>query len=269
MFFLVSKTIGVLLIPSNFIILVGLVGLILFCTRYGSIGRKLVCASVASFIICGLIGNLLLVPLEARFPAWKAGNGEPDGIIVLGGAIDPDLSAARGVPVFGSGADRILAAASLAHRYPRVRIVYTGGNANLFLNDEAKEADYASTMFQSLGISRDRLLFERLSRNTQENAEFSKTLVTPKSGERWLLLTSAYHMPRSVGIFRKVGFAVEPCPVDWKTGGPSNVFPMHSRFFDEVSLADIAVREWIGLIAYRMVGRTDELFPSPLANEKR
>ncbi len=265
MFFLASKTIGVLFIPSNFISLVGVVGLILFRTRYASVGRKLVCACVAAYVICGFspLGNLLLVPLETRFPPWNAGKGEPDGIVVLGGAIDPDLSAARGAAAFGNAADRILAAAALARRYPGARIVYAGGNANAFQNDEAKEADYASSVFQSLGMSRDRLSLERLSRNTQENAEFSRALAAPKSGERWLLLTSGYHMPRSVGIFRKVGFAVEPYPVDWKTRGPSDILTLQSRFLDGILLTDIAVREWIGLIAYRMVGRTDELFPSP------
>ena len=125
MFFLASKTIGVLFIPSNFISLVGVVGLILFRTRYASVGRKLVCACVAAYVICGFspLGNLLLVPLETRFPPWNAGKGEPDGIVVLGGAIDPDLSAARGAAAFGNAADRILAAAALAHRYPRARIV--------------------------------------------------------------------------------------------------------------------------------------------------
>ena len=130
MFFLASKTIGVLLIPSNFISLVGVVGLILFRTRYASIGRKLVCTCVAAYVICGFspLGNLLLVPLETRFPPWNAEKGGPDGIVVLGGAIDPDLSAARGAAVFGNAADRILAAASLAHRYPSARIVYAGGS---------------------------------------------------------------------------------------------------------------------------------------------
>jgi len=145
--FLASKTIGVLLIPSNFISLFGVVGLILFRTRYASVGRTLVCACVAAYVICGFspLGNLLLVPLETRFPPWNAGKGEPDGMIVLGGAIDPDLSAARGAAAFGNAADRILAAAALAHRYPSARIVYAGGNANAFQNDEAKEADYASS----------------------------------------------------------------------------------------------------------------------------
>src|ERR1700675_1336612 len=114
MFFLVSKTVGVLLIPSNFISLVGVVGLILFRTRYASIGRKLVCACVAAYVICGFspLGKLVLVALESGFPPWDAGKSEPDGIVVLGGAIDPDLAAARGAAVFGNAADRILAAAT-------------------------------------------------------------------------------------------------------------------------------------------------------------
>src|SRR6266576_2713006 len=108
MFFLASKTIGVLLIPSNFISLVGVVGLILFRTRYASIGGKLVCTSVAAYVICGFspLGNLLLVPLETRFPPWNAGKGEPDGIVVLGGSIDPELSAAHGVTAFKGSVDR-------------------------------------------------------------------------------------------------------------------------------------------------------------------
>ena len=268
MFFLASKTVGVLLIPSNLIIVVGFVGLTLFCTDYRSVGRKLVVACVASFVICGFspFGNILLVPLETRFPSRNAGNGEPNGIVVLGGVIDPDLSAARGVPVFGSGADRIVAAASLARLYPKARIVYSGGNPNVSQGDDANEADYAASVFQSLGISRNRLLLERLSRNTEENAEFSKALATPKSDERWLLLTSAYHMPRAVGAFRKVGFAVEPYPVDWKTRGPSDIFTIPDRFLARVQITDIAVREWIGLVAYRMAGKTNEFFPSPLTN---
>jgi len=83
-----------------------------------------------------------------------------------------------------------------------------------------------------------------------------------------LVQPSGYDMRRAVGSFRKVGFGGGPYPVDWKTRGPSDIFILESRFLDGVLLADIAVREWIGLIAYRVVGRTDELFPSPLANEK-
>ena len=131
MFFFLSKTLGVMLLPTNFLIGIGFVGAILLATRFASLGRKLVIASVVLLAICGFspLGNLLLYPLEQRFPPWDAARGAPDGIVVLGGSIDPDLSAAHGTAVVRSAADRIIAAAALAHRYPNARIVFSGGSA--------------------------------------------------------------------------------------------------------------------------------------------
>ena len=107
---------------------------------------------------------------------------------------------------------------------------------------------------------------ERRSRNTQENAEFSKALVNPKDGERWLLVTSAYHMPRSVGLFRKAGFAVEPYPVDWRVGGASDLLRFAPVAAEGLERTDIAMREWIGLTAYWASGRIDQWFPGPGRN---
>ena len=265
MFFALSKTLGILLLPINLLIGIGVIGLVLLRTRFASLGRKLLIAAVALFAICGFspLGNLLLYPLESRFPPWDAARGAPDGIVVLGGPIDPQLSAAHGTAVYGGSVDRIMAAAALAHRYPNARVIYSGGNANLVLDNTAKEADYASAVFESLGISSGRLLMERRSRNTQENAEFSKALAAPKNGERWLLVTSAYHMPRSVGIFRKAGFAVEPYPVDWRTGKRADLLRF-SAALEGLGRVEIAMREWMGLVAYRISGRTSELFPAPM-----
>jgi uncharacterized SAM-binding protein YcdF (DUF218 family) len=248
MFFLLSKTIGALFIPSNLLITIGFVGLILICSRYRSLGRKLLVACVAGFVVFGFspAGNLLLVSLETRFPAWKPNNGAPDGIVVLGGGID-----------------RVVAAIKLAHQYPKARVVYSGGNSNLVRADDT-EADVAEPIFVGLGLARDRLFLDRQSRNTQENAEFSKAIAAPKPGERWLLVTSAYHMPRSVGIFRKVGFAVEPYPVDdFKKRDWPELLTLHSSFLERLGFTDMAAREWMGLLAYRLAGRTTELLPSP------
>jgi uncharacterized SAM-binding protein YcdF (DUF218 family) len=266
LFFFFSKTLGIMLLPTNFLIGVGLVGLVLLFTRFASLGRKLVVASVVLLAICGFspIGSLLLSPLEQRFPPWDATGGAPDGIVVLGGSFDTELSAARGVPVFGSSVDRLIAAAALARRYPKARILFSGGNANLVFDDTAREADYAISVFESLGISSDRLIMERRSRNTQENAEFSKAIASPKPGERWLLVTSAYHMPRSIGVFRKIGFAVEPYPADWRTGGRwGDVLKFSVYSIEGLGRFEIAMREWIGLLAYRIAGKTGEIFPGP------
>jgi len=264
LFFIISKTIGVVLLPVNFLIGLGLVGAVLLATRLAWLGRRLLVASVLLLALIGFspLGSLLLYPLEQRFPAWDASRGAPDGIIVLGGPVDPDLSVAHHAPAVTSAPDRMIASAALAHRYPNARLVYTGGSARLISND-AKEADYAEQIFESLGIARSRLIMERLSRNTAENAAFTKDLLKPKPGERWLLVTSAFHMPRSVGLFRKVGFAVEPYPVDWRVGGAADLFSFTNAAVDGFSRTDTAVREWMGLAAYRLTGRIDELLPGP------
>ena len=269
MFFLASKTIGALLVPSNFMIMVGAIGLVLICTRCRRLGRRLVVTCVAALLVCGLlpIGPLLLVPLETRFPPWTGKNGEPTGIIVLGGPIDPILSAAYGTPVLGGSADRIVVAAQLALQYPKARIVLAGGNPNLIENATLTESDYAALEFERLGIAHDRLQLDRTSRNTEENARFSKAIAAPKSTDRWLLVTSAFHMPRAIGIFRKIGFVVEPCPVDWKTRGWRDLIAVPGSFTRGLSLTDVAVHEWIGLAVYYVTGKTSELFPSPKASQ--
>jgi uncharacterized SAM-binding protein YcdF (DUF218 family) len=264
LFFTLSKTVGFLLLPTNFLIGVGFIGAVLMFTRFASLGRKLVIAAVLLLVICGLspLGSALLYPLEQRFPPWDAAQGAPDGIIVLGGSVDADLSAAHGTAVVSGAADRVIAAAALAHRYPDARVLFTGGSGSLVSND-AREADYAVSLFESLGIARSRLLMERRSRNTQENAEFSRTLAAPKDGEQWLLVTSAYHMPRSIGLFRKAGFDVEAYPVDWRVGGREDFLKFVVVSQEGFERVNAGIREWIGLVAYRLSGKINELLPGP------
>jgi uncharacterized SAM-binding protein YcdF (DUF218 family) len=263
-FFVLSKTLGIMLLPTDFLILVGIAGVILLGTRWAPLGRRLTAASVVLLAICGFspLGNWLLYPLESRFPAWDAARGAPDGIVVLGGSINADISAAHGVAVVRGAADRIVAAAALARQYPNARIVFTGGSSNLIANDP-READYAAEIFERLGVPRERLTMERRARNTAENAEFTKANAAPKNGERWLLVTSAYHMPRSVGLFRKVGFAVEPYPVDWRVGDRADLLQFSAFAVEGLQRTDLAVHEWIGLLAYRLTGKTGRLLPGP------
>lgn len=263
MFFILSKTLGVMMLPTNFLVLLGLLGVILLATRFVLLGRTLLVVSIMMLAICGFspLGNLLLYSLESRFPPWDAAHGAPDGIIVLGGPIDPDLSVAHDTPVISSAPDRIVVAAELARKYPNARIVFSGGSADLISTD-AKEGDFAVAIFEALGIDKARLTVERQSRNTYENAAFSKAVVAPKPGERWLLITSAFHMPRAIGLFRKVGFAVEPYPVDWRVGTGVDLFAL-SQAAVGLARTDLAMREWIGLLAYRLAGRSDALFPGP------
>lgn len=253
-----------MLLPTNLLMVLGLVGVLLLVSRFAALGRTLLVVSVVLLAICGFspLGNILLYPLEQRFPPWGAAQGDPDGIVVLGGPIDADLSVAHDTPVIRSAPDRIIAAATLARRYPNARIIFSGGSPNLIAND-AREADFAGEVFQNLGIDKSRLTMERRSRNTFENAEFSKAIAAPKPGERWLLVTSAFHMPRSVGVFRKTGFAVEPYPVDWRVGDRDDFWSFTNFAADGWGRTDTALREWLGLVAYWMTGKTSELLPRP------
>jgi uncharacterized SAM-binding protein YcdF (DUF218 family) len=264
MYFVLSKTAGFLAIPSNIIVLLALTGAVLMATRLARLGRGLAVAGIALLAIAGLspLGNALILPLEQRFPRWSAGQGAPDGIIVLGGAIGPAMSVARGEPSLNESAERVTVVAALARQFPQARIVYSGGDGALF-GDESSEAMLVVPMLESFGIPASRVELEGASRNTHENAVFTHDLIKPKPGERWLLITSAHHMPRSVGVFRRVGFAVEPYPVDWRTRGPSDFASPFGTAAAGLARTDVAVREWVGLFVYWLTGRSSALLPEP------
>lgn len=263
MFFILSKTVGFLLLPSNLLILLALAGAVLLATRWKRAGLRMVIGAVVLLAMVGLfpVGAFLIHGLESRFPQWNAARGAPDGIIVLGNAISLKLSSAFGEPVFNGSGSRMLAMAKLARAYPNARIVYSGGDASVFGNG-VREADFVYPALESLGVARERVQLETQSRNTAENAAFTKLLVNPKPGERWLLVTSARHMPRAVGCFRKADFPVEAYPVGWRAADALDV-EWGRGLADGLERLDSASYEWIGLLAYRLSGRTAELFPSP------
>jgi uncharacterized SAM-binding protein YcdF (DUF218 family) len=264
MFFVVSKIFGFFTTPSNLVMSIGILGLLLLATRFARAGRRLAFASLIVLAILGLspLGNVLIIPLEDRFPAWNAADGAPTGIVVLGGALSPHVSAARNEVALNEAAERLTVAAELALRYPHARIVFSGGSGALIFGEGA-EAEFAVRVFESFGIPRARVMLEDRSRNTLENAILSKDLARPEPGERWLLVTSAYHMPRAIGIFRKAGFAVEPYPVDWRTSGSEDALRPFPTVGDGLRRTDTAVREWIGLAAYWLTGQSSAFFPAP------
>jgi uncharacterized SAM-binding protein YcdF (DUF218 family) len=261
MFFFLSKTVGLLLLPSNLLVVVGLVGLAL--TRYRRAGERVAVVSLLLLLTIGVlpVGKLLTNVLENRFPRWDATHGAPTGIIVLGGAIDAELTFDRGSPALSDAAERVVMIGKLARQFPQARIIFSGGSGALVSGD-IPEADAVYPILDDLGVPRTRVQLENRSRNTNENATFSKTMTDPKPGERWLLVTSAIHMPRAVGCFRRAGFLVEAYPVDWTT-------VTHPSLALDVSVvaglkrADDAVHEWTGLVAYWLSGRTDAFLPGP------
>jgi uncharacterized SAM-binding protein YcdF (DUF218 family) len=264
MFFVLAKILGFFALPSNILISAGVIGIVLMATRYARGGRGLAVTALILLAIAGLspLGNALILPLEERFPPRDATRGAPTGIISLGGALDTVVSQPRGEIALNEAAERMTAVAELARRYPDARIVFSGGSGRLIYGG-VTEASLAARLFESFGIAKERVTLEERSRDTDENAHFTKELLQPKPGERWLLVTSAHHMPRSVGVFRAAGFPVEAYPVDYRTRGAIDLLRPFSSVGDGLRRTDTAAREWVGLVAYWLTGRTAELFPAP------
>jgi uncharacterized SAM-binding protein YcdF (DUF218 family) len=269
MSFVLSKILGILFDPATLLLLVFGAGLILlaFAGRHPFSPlrklalRLLVLASAAAILVAVFpLGLWLTAQIENRFPIPQPMPQRVDGVIVLGGFIDPVASQARGRASVGGSIDRLFALLSLARAYPQAKLVVTGGSGSL-LHPDASEAPVVRQLLADMGFPIERVIFEGKSRNTVENAVFSKEMINPAPGETWLLVTSAAHMARSVSCFRKAGWEVVAYPVDWRT------WPGQLRLrFDLVgglSHLGSALHELYGLAAYYMLGRTSEIFPSP------
>jgi uncharacterized SAM-binding protein YcdF (DUF218 family) len=262
-FFFTSKLGWLLFQPVNFCLLLAFAGLVAQSV-WPRTGRVVALAGVAALMVMNFssVGKIILRPLEMRFPLPAADMPAPYGIIVLGGAIDDDLTRKHGEVDLLEGASRLTEAALLARRFPQAKIFYTGGSA-VALGGESHEAEEARDLLVGLGVARERIDIETKSRNTDENARFSAAILKPQTGQVWLLVTSAFHMPRSMGLFRKAGFDVVAYPVDYRTYGDGRDYRAELFRVNELSLFDLATHEWAGLTAYYFAGKIDHWFPAP------
>jgi uncharacterized SAM-binding protein YcdF (DUF218 family) len=236
MFYPVSKAVWLVAAPTNALMLITAAA-----SLWSVLGPSKCAAWLAVAGACGLIiggfsplSHWLTVPLENRFPQWEAGLPGPivDGIIVLG----------------GEAGDRIIAFAELMRRFPQARLVYSGPGEHPATEDLLDK-------FVRLGGDRKRVTHESRSRNTFENAVYSRELIKPHTYERWLLVTAAMHMPRAIGCFRRAGFEVEAYPTAYSAkGNPGS---------SALAQLDAAMKEWIGLVVYWLTGRISKLFPAP------
>ncbi len=271
MFFYTSKVLWLCLQPSALLLILMLAGAGFLLARYQNAGRRLVLVSAALLLFGGVLplSTWLILPLEQRFVRADLSGGAVEGIIVLGGMEDPRISTARHAHAIDEAAERLTEAAALALRFPESKIVLTGGSAEV-LSAPVIGADAAGLVLRDLGIGDRRLLLEREARDTWENAVKTKALVNPKPGERWLLVTSAWHMPRAMGAFRKAGFPVEAWPVDYRTAGWSDafrLFPFESPA-EGLRQLDLAVHEWFGSPRLPLIGSQRRNFPAQLILSK-
>lgn len=259
-FWIVSKVAWALIAPETLLLFLLILSAGLLWTRYNKQGRVLISSTVLIITMVSVLpfSFWILRPLEDRFAIPKKLPDRVDGVIVLAGAENIFVTIAHGLPALNGGAERLTTFAWLANVYPNAILLFSGGSGSL-IDQKHKSADAARKVFYQIGLNPKRVKFESDSKNTAESALKAYQLIQPELGQNWILVTSAYHMPRSVGLFRKVGWGVIPYPVDF------NTTKSFSLKFDlrEIGRFSNGMREWIGLLMYRVSGKTLAFFPGP------
>jgi uncharacterized SAM-binding protein YcdF (DUF218 family) len=250
-------------VPSNLLALGAVLGLVLLTLRL-RVAAIIAAFSLAATAVAALspLGNMLLTPLEQRFPDGQYPTENIDGIIVLGGSYDTESHSYLSTIVLREDTEPLAVMVDLARRYPKAKIIFSGGSEDP--KDIVSEAKTVKGYFISFGIAPDRILTEERSQTTAENARFTADLLHPAARSRWLLVTSGYHMPRAVGAFRQAGFDVIAFPAGLRTHGWRDMWRPENTATDNVRRVDIGVHEWVGLLDYKLKGYSSEWFPAPV-----
>ena len=251
-----AKLIWPLLQPSNLLLLLAAAASLLGWRR-----SAFAVFAIFALVIVLPVGLWLTAPLEERFPRPPATPDRVAGVIVLGGAQLPHIAESRGVLALNQHGERLIEGVALALRHPESRLLFSGWSARP--DEKGTSEQLVNSIFIDLmGFDEDRVIREERSRNTWENALYTRDLVQLGPDDVWLLVTSASHMPRSIGMFRTVGLDVVPWPVDYQTT-PGLRWSGRFSVADRLNDLDFAVREWLALLFYHLRGRTDALFPAP------
>lgn len=262
--FAFSKIIGNLIEPATFLVFLAVLGLVCrafrapFVQRLGRIliGFVLIVVLLLSFLP---IGKWALLPLENRYAQVEL-PPKVDGIILLTGDEAPALLETRGIAVAGWASQRYIHLARLAQKYPDAKLVVTGDTLPATQNvTQRTTQDVSSDILKTIGVPLSRVIFERDSRNTRENAANTKRLLNPESGEIWVIVSMAAHLPRAVLCFAQEGWDVIPSPSDYYTRGDEG-FSLYTHLTDNLRYLSSATHEYYGLVAYWLLGWTDRLW---------
>ncbi len=256
-FLVISKLLGALIRPESWLVFGIGIGLFALLRGRLRIARAALGITFLATVLLAIfpLGEVLLRPLESRYPV-NPPLARVDGIVVLGGVGDRQKSDYWGQPQLLEAAERYTAALELARRFPQARVVFAGGgwSPGDLTGEASAESEVARTFYMAQGLAADRLLLENRSRNTLENAANSLDVAQPRAGQTWLLVTSAFHMPRALRSFERAGWpALVPYPVDYRSGAfvDGIGWDLAKNLFN----LNLAVKEYVGLLVYGLKGQ--------------
>ena len=258
MFFVASKILAVCLQPQAHAYILLLAALVMRLLRRRRAMRIFIWLAVLLPLSYGFlpVSTLPLRALENSYPVPVT--GQPvDGIIVLSGHTGSDeVSAARDQAQQNDAADRLTKGLMLHRQNPGSLLVFSGFSGRL--NPKGwNEAEITRRLLGELGVGNSGIAFEVTSRNTWENALNTMEVAVPQPGSRWILVTSASHMPRAMGAFEAAGWkSIIAYPTDFHTTPEgSGLFDLPTGFRS----VGIALHEYVGALAYWLTGRSSHL----------
>lgn len=265
MFYLAAKVFWVVAQPVSLVALLLVASVILLSWGRRRLGLSTTAVALLLLLLCGFtsLGAMIIRPLEDRFTRPSVMPETVDSIIVLGGSTLARVSTGRGVAELNEAGDRLTDAVALARLYPEAKIVFSGGEG--IIDRGEPEAATAERFLLSQGIAPQRLVLEDQARNTDENAELTAEMLG-EAGGRSILVTSAFHMPRSMGLFRRVGLDVVPWPTDYRSSGQESFGFDFANPIHNLNVSSVAIKEWIGLLVYSWTGRIDTVLPAQTSN---
>ena len=260
MSFFLSKFLWSIINPFNIILFFIFIGIVLHFFLKNKLYKFCYFIALLIFIFIAIMptGNLLYFQLEKKFHTTASLPSEIDGILILSGATDPPLTKEYNLIHLNGSAERLIESIFLMNKYPKAKVIFSGGSGAI--HDQNLTHSYvAKKFYKQLNINIRNIVFESKSRNTYENILYSLKIANPSSDEKWILITSAFHMTRAMNISEKLDWKIIPYAVDFRAGKKFSWKPTIS-FFGNISAMQSASHEWIGLIAYYFMGRTNKIY---------
>ncbi|RDI40034.1 YdcF family protein [Falsibacillus pallidus] len=243
-------------LPPGIFILLPWVGVFWLYRNRNKTGARLalIFSLLLYFFSTTLVGQLTIHHLEYAYtPPQK-----PDGDVIVmlggGGVTSPDMNGATGI-LSGAASNRLLTAARL-QKETDLPLIVSGGQV---YPDTGNEGNIAKRQLRQLGVPENKIIIDDKSLNTEQNAQYTKKLMELHHFRKPILVTSAFHMKRSVLSFEKVGISVVPFPTDYRTGRTISIYLNKFAPGDFENL-HITAKEWLGILVMKlkMIGTTDD-----------
>ena len=261
-FFFLSKTLWFFFNPINILLFLLLIGIIFHFFDKKKLYKIINIITLILFILIVILptGKYLLWKLESSYSMPKTLPPDIDGILILGGGVNEILTYQHQQMSLNENVERLTESIDLMRRFPNAKIVFSGGIATLS-KPKLTGIDVAKMFYTRMGVDINRIIFEDKSRNTYENFVFSKKFIDNKNNEKWLLVTSAFHMKRAMNVAEKLGLNFISYPVDFSLSKDFNFkYWYYANYSANINYFYFATHEYIGLIAYYLTGKSNKIY---------